>query len=158
MNQRAKWLFVVTIFLAGLFWSCNKDNVNPDIPHVVINLTIDPNSTIFQELNTVDGWLYLDEVSGMYIPLASRGIIVFRSGMYDFKAYERQPPNDPYACCNDNLQNCGKLVIVDYPMVTDTCTGNKYLIYDGNLFEGTGRYPLIEYYAVYDGSLLHIYN
>ncbi len=158
MKSYHKWLFIVPMFFVGLFWSCNKDNVNPDIPHVVINLTLDPNSTVFQELNTVGGWLYLDEVPGMYIPLGSRGIIVYRNDINDFKAYERQPPNDPYACCDANRLNCGKLVIDDYPMVTDTCTGNQYLIYDGNLFQGTGRYPLIEYYAVYDGALLHIYN
>ncbi len=159
MNHQLKGLLFILLFVSGLFFSCNKDNVNPDIPHVVINLTLDPNSTIFQELNTVGGWLYLDEVPGMYIPSASRGVIVYRSDTYVFKAYERQPPNDPYACCNNNYVNCGKLVVGEYyPFAMDTCTNNMYLLSDGNLFQGTGRYPLIEYYAVFDGSLLHIYN
>jgi len=35
--------------------SCNKGSLNPNIPNVVINVTIDPNSTIFQELNTAGG-------------------------------------------------------------------------------------------------------
>jgi len=77
MIKYTKGLLFILLLIAGLF-ACNKSNVNPNIPHVVINLTLDPNSTIFQELNTVGGWLYLDEVPGMVIPSASRGEIVYR--------------------------------------------------------------------------------
>lgn len=151
------WLFIA--LLLGGVSSCNKSNLNPNIPNVVINLTLDPNSTIFQELNTVGGWLYLDEVPGLYIPSTSRGVIVYRVGLYDFKAYERQPPNDPFKCCDEYEQNCGKLVVgAYYPFAMDTCANNMYLMDDGSLFQGEGRYPLIEYYAVYDGALLHVYN
>ncbi len=152
------WVFIILGFLA-LAVSCNKGSLNPNIPNVVINITIDPNSTIYQELNTAGGWLYLDEVPGMAIPLASRGVIIYRKSLSEFKAYERQPPNDPYLCCDNNGRNCGKLVVGQYyPFAMDTCANNMYLMDDGNLFEGSGQYPLIEYYAFYDGSLLHIYN
>jgi hypothetical protein len=33
-----------------------------------------------------------------------------------------------------------------------------YQLLDGTLFSGTGEFPLIEYYAAYDGALLHISN
>ncbi|NOX84532.1 MAG: hypothetical protein GXO86_00975 [Chlorobi bacterium] len=138
--------------------SCKKDTPsNPNIPDVNINVTIDPNSSLFIQLNTVGGWLYLDEVPGMYIPYPSRGIIVYRQDVNLFKAYERQPPNDPFRC--DKGNSLTKLVVGDnYPFVKDTCTGTLYSILDGTIFSGEGVYPLIEYNAFYDGGLLYINN
>ncbi len=147
----------VIILLFGL--SCNKGSINPDIPNVVINITIDPNSTIYQELNTPGGWLYLDEQPGIYIPSGSRGVIVYRVTMSEFKAYERQPPNFPFECCDENGRNCTKLIVGgNYPFVKDTCNDNLYQLLDGSLFQGVGKYPLIEYNAMYDGGLLHVFN
>ena len=54
---------------------------------------------------------------------------------------------------------CGKLVVgPNFPFAQDTCTGTMYQLLDGTLFSGDGQYPLIEYFAAYDGALLHIYN
>lgn len=139
--------------------SCNKDSINPNIPNVNIRISINPNSTQFLELNTVSGWVYLDEKPSVYIPPQSRGIIVWRMDLNTFKAFERQPPNDPFKCCNQDHSVCGKLVVGDnYPFVKDTCTGNLYQLLDGSLFEGEGMYPLIEYAAEYDGHTLYIHN
>ncbi len=156
-----KFTKTVVVFMFGVFllvaFSCNKDNINPNIPNVPINITIDPNSTLIQELNTVGGWVYLDEKPGIYIPQGSRGVMVYRMGVQEFKAYERQPPNTPNECCNGNI--CTKLIIDEhYPFVKDTCTNTMYQLLDGSLFSGEGRYPMIEYGAIYDGNLLHIYN
>lgn len=46
----------------------------------------------------------------------------------------------------------------NYPFVKDTCNDNLYQLLDGFLFQGTGQYPLIEYNAMYDGALLHVFN
>ncbi len=147
-------MFLGTMLFAG---SCNKGRVNPNIPNVPINISIDPNSTLFQELNTVGGWLYLDEKPGVYIPYGSRGVMVYRLSIDEFMAFERQPPNSPDKCCDGN--KCTKLIIGDYfPLVKDTCTQTSYLLIDGSIVEGEGEYPLIRYSAVYDGNLLHVYN
>lgn len=156
-----KYLKISVLLIIGIVlfnaYSCNKDNVNPYIPNAVINITIDPNSTLIQELNTVGGWVYLDEKPGIYIPPQSRGVMVYRMDINDFKAYERQPPNTPDKCCTNNV--CTKLIIGEnYPFAKDTCTNTMYQLMDGSLFSGDGRYPLIEYAAVYDGNLLYIYN
>lgn len=152
------FLFLSIILVAVL--SCNNPNQNnPWVPKVNINLTIDPNSTLFLELNTPGGWMYLDEVPGMYIPYPSRGIIVYRQDLNFFKAYERQPPNDPFQCCAEETVNCGKLMVgPNFPFALDTCTGTMYQLMDGTIFSGEGEFPLIEYYAAYDGQLLHISN
>ncbi len=148
-----------TILFVLLFTSsCDKTSDNPYIPNVRINITIDPNTTQFLDLNVVGGWLYLDETSvGSAIPYPSRGIIVYRMSQTEFRAYERQPPNEPNLCCEDSF--CTRLIVAEnYPFVKDTCNENLYQLLDGSLFEGAGHYPLIQYYARFDGGLLHIYN
>lgn len=146
-------------FIMLLMVSCNKGNINPNIPNVVVRITINPNSTQYLEINTVSGWLYLDDKPTVIIPPGSRGIIVYRYDVNKFKAYERQPPNEPFLCCNADMTVCGKLVVGDnFPFVKDTCNNNLYQLLDGSLFQGEGRYPLIEYAAEYDGALLHIHN
>ncbi len=153
---------IISLIIGSLFLSvigCKKGNVNPNIPRVVINVTIDPNSTLFQELNTPGGWMYLDESAGIYIPFGSDGIIVYRMTMTEFKAYERQSPDRRFSCCDDNMENCAKLIVGDnYPFVKDTCNGNLYQLLDGSLFQGEGTYTLIQYNALYEGGLLHIFN
>jgi len=151
---------VVTALLVFLIApGCNKGSTNPNLPRVVINVTLDPNSTIFQQLNTPGGWLYLDEQPGIYIPYGSQGVIVYRLSMTEFKAYERQSPDSRFSCCNEYNENCAKLIVgPNYPFVKDTCNGNMYQLLDGSLFDGEGLYPLIQYNALYEGGLLHVFN
>ncbi len=152
-------IILLPVFFLFIAPACNKGTLNPNIPNVVINVTIDPNSTMFQQLNTPGGWLYLEEQPGIYIPAGSRGVIVYRLTMSEFKAYERQPPNFPFECCDENGRNCTKLVVGgNYPFVKDTCNDNLYQLLDGILFQGEGQFPLIEYSAMYDGALLHVFN
>lgn len=151
-------LFVVVLVIISSP-GCNKGYVNPNIPRVVINVTIDPNSTIYQQLNTPGGWLYLDEQPGVYIPFGSQGVIVYRLSMTEFKAYERQSPDTRFPCCTDYNEECAKLVVGDnYPFIKDTCNGNLYQMLDGSLFDGEGEFPLIQYNALYEGGLLHVFN
>ncbi len=129
---------------------CAEYPENPNRPSVYINFTIEPNSLRYQELNVVSGFMYLTS------EYPSRGIIVYRMTQDEFKAYDRMPPNEPDACC-DNAGNCTRL-IVDSPFVVDNCNNIKYNILDGSILEGDGIYPLIEYHTMYDGYSLRIYN
>ncbi len=154
MNLSFKYFVPVLLkllFIAFLVSSpsCKKDNINPNVPDVYINVTIDPNSTFYQELNTVGGWMYLTAEA------PSRGIIVYRYDIMEFLAYERTPPNEPNKCCTANA--CTRLII-DGLFAQDTCTGTSYNLLNGNIFEGEGRYPLIRYNTTYNGNLLRIFN
>ena len=83
-----KYAGILIVILMMVGFSCNnKNNDNPNVPSVNINLTIDPNSTLYLELNAPGGWIYLDEVPGVYIPYPSRGIIVYRQDINFFKAF-----------------------------------------------------------------------
>lgn len=148
------WRFgaaLAIIFVFLLVVSCEKEDPNPVTPDVYIDITIDPNSTFYQELNTVGGWMYLTA------DLPSRGIIVYRNDIMEFLAYDRIPPNEPNLCCTNNI--CTRLIVGEhYPFAMDTCTGTSYLLLNGNVFEGEGKYPMIRYNTSYNGHLLRISN
>ncbi len=145
-------LLALVVFAGG---ACNKTNNNPVDPHAVIRIDIDPNSTFYQGLNAAGGWIYVKNGDqGAYVGAGSRGVIIYRETQTEFKAYDRLPPNNPDKCGSSTKLIVGKY----YPFAKDECTGNSYQLLDGSLFEGSGRYPMIQYHAVYDGNLLHVYN
>jgi len=138
----------VTFFavLAMIFAvSCNSKPENPNVPEIDINFTIYPNSMEYYELNVVGGWMYVTA------PLPSRGIIIYRYNIDEFRAYERMAPNYPYACDNNRL-------FVDFPFIMDTCSNYKYSILDGSIIEGGDGYPVTQYFTSFDGSALRVYN
>ncbi len=125
--------------------SCNSKPYNPNVPDVDINFSIYPNTLQYYELNVVGGWMY---VTG---PLPSRGIIIYRYNLDEFRAYERLAPNYPYVCENNRL-------LVDFPFIVDTCSEYKYSILDGSIYEGGDGYPLTQYFTSFDGQELRVYN
>jgi nitrite reductase/ring-hydroxylating ferredoxin subunit len=138
------------VFLAlGLFFlllpGCSKKSENAnDIPYVLVNFSINPNSTEYIHLNTVDGWEYL---TGGY-----KGILVFRKSVNEFVSFERACPYD--------WQNTNARIVVDTSGITAYCPvcKSKYILLDGTPYSGPSRYPLKQYQASYDGNLLYIYN
>jgi hypothetical protein len=145
---------VTIILLCILITSCNKDNGDRQ-PLPPTNISIDPNSTIYQELNVVGGWLYLDEHDRVEPP--SRGIIVYRLSTEQFLAFERTPPFKPDSCCNPSKTVCTAL-IVDFPFILDTCTSSKYLILDGSPVSGPSSMTLGMYVTEYNGEMLFIHD
>jgi len=145
---------VAIIMFFVFITACDKDNADRQ-PLPPTNITIDPNSTIYQELNVVGGWLYLGEQDGTEPP--SRGIIVYRLSTEEFLAFERTPPFKPDSCCNASKTICTSLV-VDYPYITDTCTLSKYLILDGSPVSGPSSMTLGTYVTEYYGGLLFIHD
>lgn len=135
---------------------CNKDD-GDRLPLPPVDITINPNSTIYQEINVVGGWMYLGEQDGVMPP--SRGIIVYRLSTEQFLAFERTPPFKPDSCCNDSKTVCTALVVGNYyPFVMDTCTQSKYLILDGSPVSGPSTMTLGIFAAEYDGYLLYIHD
>ena len=150
--MKNKSLLLVVLLASLLLQGCREYIENPNYPNAIINFTIYPNSIHEYELNTVSGYKYYTSD-----PLStSRGVIVYRLSMDEFRAYDHLPPNYPNACC-DGDGNCTRLV-VDFPFVVDNCNGIKYNIINGDIFEGDGIYPLIQYHTVFDGTALHVYN
>lgn len=143
------------LFTALIFFSaCKKgEDPNSDIPYAYINVVINPNSTLYQELNVVGGWMYYP-----YVNPPSRGLIIYRLTQDQFLAYERTPPVNSNACCDETTGLCTYLLVDDYfPFVYDTCSEYSYQIIDGSPIT-PATVPLKQYMTSYDGLNLYINN
>ena len=147
-----RFLFLVSMLAFFFQISCNKgEDPNSDIPFAHINVVINPNSTMYQELNTISGWMYYQ-----WVDPPSRGLIIYRLSQDEFLAYERTPPENSNACCDDGF--CSALLVDDYyPFVQDTCSDKSYLIIDGSP-QTNANIPLKQYNTAYDGLNLYITN
>jgi len=156
MKIRISTLACILFFIPAIVSvpGCDKDD-GDRMPLPPVNITIDPNSTIYSEINIVGGWMYLGEQDGVEPP--SRGIIVYRMSTDQFMAYERTPPFKPDSCCNASQTVCTALV-VDYPYVIDTCTQSKYIILDGSPIEGPSSMTLGIFVTEYNGDWLYIHD
>lgn len=141
----------IFLLLAILLSGCRDPHENPYYPNAIIDITINLNKIDYYDLRVVSGFTYLtsDPMS------TSRGIIVYRLSEDEFRAYDRLPPNNPN--CHDDNGNLTRLV-VDFPFVVDNCNEIKYNIINGDLFEGDGVYPLIQYHTSFNGYEVHIFN
>jgi hypothetical protein len=144
MKRPVSYIKITGLFVLLLQVSCGKENTRPEIPVVPVSFFINPNTTEYLELTHPGGWIYL---KGGY-----DGILVYRSTMTDFVAFERACPWDWE---QDNAR-----VVVETGGTTCACPvcGSKYIMTDGTPFEGPSRNILKQYRTTYDGSLLYIYN
>ncbi len=138
--KHLKYLAILAILA---FMAC--DTKNNGLKDVDINITINPNTLQYQELNTVGGWMYLTARE------PSRGLIVYRYSFDEFRAYDRTPPFQPDECGENT-----RLIVKDF-FIVDECHNFKYNIIDGSLIQGEGR-MLYYYNTAYDGVALRIWN
>lgn len=154
-TNRLRIIFTLVLGVAIMFqYSCDKgDDPESDIPYANINVVINPNSTLYQELNVVGGWMYYN-----YVNPPSRGLIVYRLSQEEFKAFERTPPSNSNYCYNDATGEYTRLLVDDYyPFIFDTCSEYTYQILDGSPFS-PATVPLKQYHTAYDGMNLYITN
>ena len=135
---------LILVILLSSTWSCGDKYNHDTIPEVAVNIYIDVNSTMYIELNSIGGWVYL---TGGY-----RGIIVYRVSVEDFVAYDRACPHDP-------LED-GARIIMDPSGITctDSLCGSQFGILDGSVIQGPATIPLKRYYTYFDGNMLTINN
>jgi hypothetical protein len=144
-------VFIISLLLLPWFSGCKDPWENPNHPNAIVDFTIYPNSIKEYELNVPGGYKYYTSDPQS----TSRGIIVFRVTQDSFTVWDRLPPNNPNACC-DNNGNCTRLVVEDAFFVVDHCNDITYSILDGTVFEGEGTYRLYPYNYTYDGTSLRI--
>ena len=146
MNPRFHRIGYLLLFLlfVCLLPQCKKEKQQNEIPIVTVSIAIDPNSTEYLHLNSVNGWEYL---TGGY-----RGIIVFRASTNGFMAYDRACPYDW------NLTS--SRIVIDSSGITTVCPSckSKFILTDGSPFSGPSPYPMKQYQTSFNGSILYIYN
>jgi len=137
-------LALISGFILFLITGCKKEEQAIDIPYVYVNFSLNPNSTEYINLNVVNGW---ETVTGGY-----QGILIFRSSINEFVAFERACPYDPLTP--------GAQIRVEASGITCFCPicKSRFIMTDGTPFEGPSHFPLKQYTTTYDGYLLYIYN
>lgn len=136
-------LFLGMVFIVIMSISCG-DNTEL-IPNVPVDFTINVTNTQYIELNTVGGWIYL---TGGY-----RGILIYRSSVDEFMAYDR-------ACTYDFELECARIEMESSGIIAvDSCCGSRFIITDGSpLVEGPAYIALKRYQNYFDGEYLHVWN
>lgn len=121
--------------------SCKKENQN-NIPNVYVYININPNSAMYSRLSVIGGWEYL---IGGY-----RGILVYRSSLDEFVAFDR-------ACTYDYKLESAQIQVDGLTMIDSTC-GSRFLILDGSPVNGPANVSLKQYRTSYENYSLSIYN
>ncbi|MCK5856608.1 MAG: hypothetical protein KAG64_03910 [Bacteroidales bacterium] len=135
-------LFVLLLLSSS--WGCNKKITHESIPNVAVNLYLDISSTMYIELSTIGGYVYL---TGGY-----KGVVVYRVSPDEFVAYDRACPFDPKdACSRIQMQSSGIILV-------DSCCGSTFSILDGSIINGPATQPLKRYRTQYDGQILRVWN
>ncbi|HRY31536.1 MAG TPA: hypothetical protein P5531_01055 [Bacteroidales bacterium] len=147
MKGKTQILILLTgVLLVQIAGGCKKDKKYDPVPYAYVNIFIDPNSTLYQNLNVIGGYEYL------YVDPPSRGIIVYRISESEFVAFERTCPYDPAAACaRVQVESSGITAI-------DSCCMSRYILLDGSPFSGPATLSLKQYQTYYNGNLLHIFN
>jgi Rieske Fe-S protein len=131
--------------LVLLSWSCSKDSQEyNNIPNVAVNLQLDISSTMYIELSTIGGYVYL---TGGY-----KGIVVYRISPEDFVAYDRACPYNPTLPCERITMDPSGITL------TDSCCMSNFNILDGAVNKGPATQPLKRYHTQFDGQYLRIWN
>lgn len=151
-----KTISIVALFslFSLLFIISCDNNDDPPIDIGYVNFYIYPNSTQYLPLNNIGGHAYVTANE------PSRGIIIYRATLEEFKAFERTPTYKPDSCCvYEPVLKCTRLIVDESALfAVDTCTGSRYLLLDGSVVEGPASYPMVEYNTRFDGEVLYVFN
>lgn len=128
-----------------VFFNCKKNNNQDNAPIVPVDIYINLNLPSNQALNVTGGWVYAQ--GGL------KGVIVYRRGMDEFVAFDRN-------CTYNSANSCGSASVdSNNVLVNCECDGSVYNIYDGSVNSGPATVPLRQYNATYDGSsTVHVFN
>jgi nitrite reductase/ring-hydroxylating ferredoxin subunit len=130
-------LFVIFLIFIS-FIGCDK--YDDGIPNVRVNIHID-----LVQLADVG------ILQAKYWPGGVNGIIIFRTGDREFKAYERTCPYQPEKNCQ---------VVFDEAEIFALCPccGSEFDLIYGDLRKGPAKWPLKQYRTSVANSFLQIFN
>lgn len=153
MKQSLKYILIALLPLLNC--GCYKNPTNPNIT-TFVDFEINLNQSDYYKLNFMGNFVYVTGGENSN----SWGIIIFRmpSSDIEFRAYDRFPPNNPFACQDE--QGNYKRLTTDGRFVIDSCNNIKYNILDGSILDGDWQYELIQYQCIYnqDKNTLHVRN
>ena len=138
-------IFLLLAILFSLTTFCNDPNQGT-IPYAYVNISIDLQDPEYINLQNVGG---TEMITGGY---NNNGIVVYRSGIDEFKAYDRTCPYNIEDDCRVYIDSTSQ-VLVKCP-----CCGSKYELVYGSVVQTPAKVPLKEYNTSFNGDYLRIYN
>jgi hypothetical protein len=154
--SKIRYFFISTSLLLLLF-SCER-NKNDVIPDVVIDFTMDITGDIlFSNLASIGNSVIVTSQTNNWGRYSSgydyNGIIVYRSDLDVFNAYDRTCPHD-YA-----INGLSVKVNIDFTMaICPRCSTTYVLSSGGTPYSGVGKYPLKNYRTSFDGRYVRVWN
>ena len=148
------FLFMVTSVV--LMISCKKSKYDV-IPDVYVDFTIDLNDPEFFVLNAGTNSKIVTSATNNWGTRSAgydgNGIIVYRSTMDEFYAYDRTCPYD-YAVNSLSIK-----VNTDFlNAICPKCSTNYSLEMGGTPISGIGKYPLKNYKTSFNGQYVRVWN
>ena len=132
------------LFLLLLIGSAGCNTNDSNIPNVAVNLRLTIANPDFINLNSVGGFVH---ITG-----GSKGIIVYRFSVEEFRAFDRHCPYNAIEGCRVTVNS------TDIEAEDEVCCNSKFLIVDGGVIGGPAALPLKQYQTSFDGNILQIFN
>jgi Rieske Fe-S protein len=136
--------YIVILFALIMIGATGCNTNDSNIPNVAVDFRIPISNPSYISLNAVGGYVYL--LGG------SKGIIVVRSSIDQFRAFDRHCPYNPIEGCKVTVND------TDIEAECDVCCNSKFLALDGSVIQGPSPLPLKEYQTNFDGNILYIFN
>ncbi len=143
-----KKLLIILLLISG--FSCKKKSKeqkvadNP-VPSVLVNYTTFPGDPLNFKIQSIGGWMYVDNVG-------INGIIIYRKSQEEFVAIERTSsylPDNPAAKVK---------VMSDNFTLRDTISDSHWRIFDATVTQGPAEWALRIYGTSYNGNSLTVKN
>ena len=144
MKLRHQIFYSLLFFVLCFFLSNCKKNNDDRVPYVPVNVVLNTSDPLFVRLNAPGGWVYING--------GSRGIVIYRLSLDDFRAYDRHCTYQPTDACGKVSVNASQI------MAVDSCCGAEFVLTDGSVAKQPASRPLTQYTTSYDGNRLLITN
>ncbi|MBU6193039.1 MAG: hypothetical protein KGQ39_07670 [Bacteroidetes bacterium] len=142
MDQRPIKLLTISnlhrgfLLLFFLIAGCRGKVPADQVPQVPVDFSLNILLPTYSHLQLVGNYAYLDA--------GYRGIVLYRSGLDRFQAYDR-------ACTYAPSQSCHKVSVVDSLMTMQcACCDSRFSLLDGNAIRGPAAWPLRTYRVFFD--------
>jgi nitrite reductase/ring-hydroxylating ferredoxin subunit len=149
-------IFLITIVTVFCAVSCKKSKNDP-IPDVYVDFYVNLSDPEFFVLSAATNYKIVTSLTNNWGAKSSgfhnNGIIVYRSSLDEFYAYDRTCPHD-YVLDGSEIK-----VNVDFlNAICPKCSTNYSLDIGGTPVSGPGRYPLKNYKTSFDGTTVHVWH
>ena len=142
-----RWTILLILYVSFAISSCEKAQIDAQIPFSFVNQDINLNLIQYQDLKNLGGYVYIDEGANS----GFKGLIVYHESNGIYKAFER-------ACTYDPLVNCEPVVVDDSGLfLAHKCCSSSFN-FNGNPMDGPASLALLQYSTFVDGIYLKIRN